>query len=275
MVFMNHGLMLGIWMTAASMAGIWLWSTGTLKQLWGLRIGWYVVAQVVTTILCKSTGSLGLLVAGIGALYVTRFLRVSLILSALLALPVLYVGFRTVGNWDGTNLVDLIEVALGSERSTSLAFRMQNEDILVQRAIFHPWFGWGPGDAFLLSNGDGKFLAIPDGMWLLALCYSGIIELVSYLGTFLLPALVMFFRIPGRVWHYPAGAGAIILSVLLALLAIDNVVNAMINPIYMLVQGAVAGAAISAISRPRPRITRGKIPRLFRRKMNLDVLHET
>ncbi len=36
MVFMNHGLALGLWMTLACLSGYWLWRTGTKKRLWGV-----------------------------------------------------------------------------------------------------------------------------------------------------------------------------------------------------------------------------------------------
>jgi hypothetical protein len=34
-VFMEHGLMVGMWMSMAAMIGLWLWWTGTLKRVCG------------------------------------------------------------------------------------------------------------------------------------------------------------------------------------------------------------------------------------------------
>src|ERR1043165_9938399 len=42
-VFMDGGLQVGLWMTAASLIGIWLRKTGALKKLWGLSAATIIV----------------------------------------------------------------------------------------------------------------------------------------------------------------------------------------------------------------------------------------
>ena len=38
-VFLEEGLELGMWMTMASLIGVWLWYSGAVKKLWGISSG--------------------------------------------------------------------------------------------------------------------------------------------------------------------------------------------------------------------------------------------
>ena len=98
-VFMQHGLMVGVWMTAASLSGIWLWKTGALRQLWGTTTGWLVGGLLVTTVLCKSLGALALLVAGAGMLLSTQWLRSRILIAAVVTLVPAYMFLRGTEIW--------------------------------------------------------------------------------------------------------------------------------------------------------------------------------
>jgi len=43
MVFMQHGLAVALYMTAASLAGISLWMSGTVKRILRIHILWFVI----------------------------------------------------------------------------------------------------------------------------------------------------------------------------------------------------------------------------------------
>src|SRR5262245_36172231 len=61
MVFMQHGLMVGMWMTSASLVGIWLWQFGALRSVLHVPMLRLVPALVIGTGMCKSDGVIGLL----------------------------------------------------------------------------------------------------------------------------------------------------------------------------------------------------------------------
>ena len=64
-VFFKTGLELGLWMTAASLAGWWLWRCGALKRIGQIPFGSVLLPILMgTTILCRSTGALALLLIG-------------------------------------------------------------------------------------------------------------------------------------------------------------------------------------------------------------------
>jgi len=53
-------------------------------------------------------------------------------------------------------------------------------------------------------------------------------------------------RWPAKLWTHPAVAPTAVLAVILALHMIDNIFNAMINPIFTLVAGGVGGTCVHA-----------------------------
>ena len=56
-VFMQHGLMLGLFMACATLVAWWLWRTGARRTIGGRPFSWIVGILAVTTLLCKSTGA--------------------------------------------------------------------------------------------------------------------------------------------------------------------------------------------------------------------------
>jgi len=74
-VFMGNALAAGMFMTAASLTGIWMWSTGSLKRLWGLPTGPLVLVLVLITIGCKNLGALSVLVLGLAAVFSAKWFR--------------------------------------------------------------------------------------------------------------------------------------------------------------------------------------------------------
>lgn len=132
-----------MWMTAASSVGIALWQSGAFRRLYGLKIRYVIGALLLTTLLCKSTGALMLLIFGIGLLMAARWFRHPWPLFVAVMIPLFYVTVRTANLNDGSQLVELSKSVFGAERAHSLEFRFQNEHLLVERALESPVFGWG------------------------------------------------------------------------------------------------------------------------------------
>ena len=95
-VFFQTGLELGLWMTAASMAGWWLWRCGAIKRIGQVPFGSVLLPILMgTTILCRSTGALALLLMGMALLWASVRFRTRLLLAGLLlAGPLLCCGPR-------------------------------------------------------------------------------------------------------------------------------------------------------------------------------------
>ena len=243
-VFMGDGLTLGMFMTAASLVGTWLWTTGSLKRLFGIPGGALVLLLVLTSLGCKNMGALSLLIVGLTALFVAKWWRTSLIVYMLLIALPLYMVARPTGQWSGKPMVDAAAL-VHEDRARSLQFRLDNEDMLAARALERPFFGWGGwGRNRVYDELTGRSLTIPDGLWIIALGTRGVVGLVALTSALLLPALLVFRRYPPRYWTHPAVASPVVLALLVVLYVADCLFNAMLNPIYLVITGGMVSLVI-------------------------------
>ena len=244
---MASGLMLGMWMTSASLLGVWMWSTGALKKFGKRSAGWLIVALVVTTIFCKSTGALVLMMGGLACLFTIRKSgRATPVL--LFCLPALvYPAIRAGGAWDGMVMVQLADSTVGPERAQSLEFRLQNEDILSSKALQRYWWGWGRFGRSRVLNEYGKDISTTDGEWIIAMGESGVIGVAAVTMIYILPVLILWWRLKGTLWADPSFAAVSAFAVILTLYATDNILNAMINPVITVVMGGLSGVSLHRI----------------------------
>jgi hypothetical protein len=246
--FLGHGLMLGMWMTTASLTGIWLWFTGSLKRLGQYRVGKLVAALLITTIMCKSTGALAMLLLGLGCLFSIRYMRIALPFVALCLPPVVYPIIRADGLWDASQAIAIAQQTVGIDRAKSLQFRIKNENRLAEKALHRFWFGWGRFGRSRVLNENGKDISTTDGLWIITLGMSGVTGLAAVTLVYLLPGLRFWWRSKAADWSDPSFAAIAVTSVILVLYSMDNILNAMLSPVTMISMGAVIGVALDQIS---------------------------
>ncbi|MCL4693766.1 MAG: hypothetical protein KJ060_14795, partial [Candidatus Hydrogenedentes bacterium] len=241
MVFLEHGLMVGMWMTTASLAGVALWVTGSLRSFRGVPISVLVGLVVVTAILCKSTAAALLLVMGLGVMAATRYLRNAIPIIALTSVYVVYVALRVSGAWSGWELVDATTNVFGPDRGASIEVRVTNENALVGRASQRALFGWGGWGRSRITDAMGNDISITDSQWVIRYGVTGLLGLAAAAATVIIPIFLVPWRIPPRLWFHPMVVAVPTLALVLALWMIDNAVNNMFNPIYVLIAGGLAG----------------------------------
>jgi len=242
-VFMQHGLMVGMWMISASLAGVWLWMSGTMKKMGNIPLPYFLIPLLVTTVLVKSFGALVLLVVGLAALFATKYVNSRTALCCLILVPPVYMVMRTSG-YGRDQLVDMAERVGGEERAGSLDARLRQEDVLSDKALEQPLFGWGGwGRNMVYDESGNKALRGNDGFWIIVLGTNGLVGLSAVYAAFLLPVGVLIWRTRPEVWSSPAGGALVALSVILLLHMIDCIPNGMINPIFTLICGGVSSAA--------------------------------
>ena len=255
MVFMQHGIACAMWMTAAAIVGVWLWATGAIKQIATIPV--YILSPllVITAAMCHSAGALVLLVAGLGTFLWVRWYQNALPLLAMMLFIPGYVTLRASGTWNGDSLVGFSQKAFGDDRAKSLQHRLDAENLLTQKALRQPWFGWGRWNRNRVYDPDnGKDLAVTDGLWVIVLGTTGWVGLTSITLVILMPSMLYWARCPPRWWMHPMAASGAAFAVLLPLHMLDNLWNAMLNPIYVLMAGAMMGlgaAARHAQARPQ------------------------
>jgi len=243
-VFMQHGLAIALWLTNASLVGLWLWRSGAMKRLWGMPVGWLVAGLIGTLVLCKTLGALVLLAGGAGVIMGTGLLRSRILFIALLLAPPAYMIGRVSGVMSGEFLVATAEL-ISEERATSLAGRLWNEDLYIDHTMARPLLGWTSWH-FQVYDDRGKRRTTSDGLWIIALSKSGVVGLVSLFAALLLPVARIVWRCSPHVITSAWMAPPIILALTVLLFAIDSLFNAMANPFFILAAGGLATLPVTS-----------------------------
>lgn len=264
-VFMQHGLAVAAWMGATAVVAWVLWRSKVVASVAMVPIKVVAIGLVVGTIALRSTGAAILVVMLIGAAEVVQTSRSRTILMVLLLAPAGYIGLRVAG-WDGDQLVSFA-ARLGEERAGSLNMRLENDAIIVDKAMERPVFGWGGWGRWRVKDPvTGKDITVSDSWWGILVGSTGVFGLVAAYGTFIAPMFVMIRRkTSSRIFDQAQGAAwAVGLAVLL--FVIDTLANAMPNSSFMLASGAMAGfvsrprRAVAAQTGPPPGVPNGRPP---------------
>ncbi len=238
-VFLSNGLELGMWMACTCFAAIGLWSSGAVKRLWGWPFSWLTSALFIMTFAIRATGAFVLLIMGLVAIRVARSTRGSWPAWALILMSPVYCSTRLTGLFSGNELVTVVGALTGDgERVNSIAFRFQQEDIMMRSAMKRPLFGWARAGGFN-RTAQGTNEAISDGFWIITLGRVGLLGLSSLCAIHCLPMILVIRRFPVRTWNDPDVVAPVSMGVLLCLCMIDNLSNAMPNPIYALISGGL------------------------------------
>ncbi len=236
MLFMQHGIMVGVWMACTTLVGFWLWRAKLFTQLFGINGTWWIGLMLVTTVYCKVGSGIVSLALGMATFFGCRRGLPSISLLLLAAIPITYIATRGSQIWEGETLATIIE-SIDRERGGSLAARMRQEGFYVDNAYRSPVFGFGDGD-FIPKDAEGKKLVRGnDSFWIITLGMYGFVSLICVFAALTLPAILVAQRAK-RVPMLELNA-LIPLAVITVLFAIDCLANAMINPLYLLCAGAV------------------------------------
>lgn len=235
-VFMQHGLAVGMWMTAATLICFWMYFTNDVKRLLKAPMLWLFLVLFGTAVMVKSTGALGLLIVSMGCLFVTRLLKTRVVFVLMMMVPVGYIATRGTGMWDGMEMVEFANATVGADRAQSIDFRLHYEDILAERAMEQPILGWG---GWGRNRPEGQADAVTDGLWIIALGQFGLVGLAGLYGSQLVGPLMLVVKARGQAWRASIMAAPMALAILLTISCIDYLLNAMINPLFTVASGAL------------------------------------
>jgi hypothetical protein len=246
-VFMQHGLVLSMFLTSALLFVIWLWLTEyRFRSAATIRLRtpvlWSLGLILVTEVLAKSSGAMLLAFAGLSTLLLTVQLRSRVVVLLLIGLIPLYVTLRITGGYSGEQAIELAKETLGPERAQSLQFRLENENQLIKRALEQPVFGWGGwGRSRVHDERTGKDTSVTDGLWIIALGLTGFAGLFALGAVLLLPVLRFIVLCPPALWAKAGCSAAAAVAVVMTLVTIDWLGNGGMNPIYLLLVGGLSG----------------------------------
>ena len=242
-VFFSTGLELGMWMTAVSLTAIWLWKSGSLMRLGSYSMGGLILPiLLVTTVMCRSTGALLLMISGFCVLWLCTRFNSKFLMWALLLVTPLYYAVRIPNYWTGEEFADLIRTYLSEERAHrfNIGWRMR---ICSPRRPWNGPSGVGEvGDGNRVYDESGRDVSITDGMWVIHLGVHGLVGLISWTTVLLLPSYLFLFRYPVRSWATPEVAPLAVLATLLGIYIIDCLMNGFVNLIYGVTTGGLVAA---------------------------------
>jgi hypothetical protein len=256
MVFMGHGLIASFFAMTTVVATAALWRTG--DRICGMRTGGFTLYLGVVLYLCKSGAAL---VYGLVIVPLVRWagpklqIRVAIVL---VSLALLYPLLRISEVFPTRALVDIAET-FDAARASSLQFRFDQEEALLDHASQRPWFGWGRFGRNRVYKEDwqgiGVDTSVTDGRWIITLSQFGIF---GFLAEFSLLAIPVF-RIAKAAastssfceLHYLTAIGLI-----LAVNMIDLLPNSALSPWTWLLAGSLIGRSEAIVGQSGAKINR-------------------
>ncbi|MEM9973183.1 MAG: hypothetical protein AAF771_03315 [Pseudomonadota bacterium] len=244
LVFLTHGLILGILMCLCVLSAIGAARTSQGRtRLFFIAIAGFVFA---TLALSKSLGALMIAVVLLPvAILVGRRLQ----LLAAAAIAVLAIGYPYLRAVDVAPVGAVIALAerIDPVRASSFAFRIENEDILLEKARERPLAGWGGWGRNRVYDDRGRDISVTDGYWIGTFGMTGVVGYLGQFGLLTIPLIALAIRTRRN--------GVTLATSALALVAAANLVdllpNASIGPFTWLLAGAMLGRLEAARSRDR------------------------
>lgn len=231
-VFLRHGLWVGFFLFSVALAAMALSREKVMvRPLWILAGIWCFVVLVLS----RNLGATLLAVAFLPvvlAFGLKMQIRVASIAAlVLLSYPLLSQASLT----PATKLLETIQ-PLSPERAQSLQFRLDNEHLLLERALEKPTFGWGGWNRQRVFDERGRDQTITDGLWIIIIGTRGWVGYLAFFGLLTLPILFLL-RASRRKEITPAISG---MSLIMAGNYIYMIPNSTLSPIAFLMLGAVA-----------------------------------
>lgn len=243
-VFMQHGLMVSLWMAICSIASFWLWRSKEILQIREVKISIITIALAFTTILTKSSNGISFLVIGIISWYFFKKRSLKIFYILLLTFPA-YIVARTLDLVSIETLSGYLSSIFNEQRIDSLLFRLNQENLFSQKILDRLVLGWGGfGRNRPIDPRTGEIIAIVDSLWLIIFSTKGLLGLTSFFGALLIGPILILRRI--RKNFREKSVIPMILSLIVLIFAVDCLLNAMTNPIYMLCSGALVSYALNS-----------------------------
>ena len=233
LVFLEHGLWLGIFLVGSLIATVGLYRIETnRKRLYLLGAGFLFV----TIFLAKVLGSFLIAIAILPFILFFGVRLQMLMACAIAILLLVYPSARGAGLVPVEQIVSYAE-KISEERSRSLAFRLRNEDILLDKANQRPLFGWGSWGRNRVFNEEGEDISVTDGAWIIEIGSYGWIGYLSKFGLLTMPIILLTLHRR----RYGVTMATSTLCLVLAANLTDLIPNATLTPITWLVAGALLG----------------------------------
>lgn len=185
-VFIGHGLSVAFFAMTATLAATALWRTRTrVLRFSPARVTAYLS---VILLLCKGMASL-MYGAAMAPLIRWTTPRLQLRIGMAFVIFALLYPMLRAADLVPTNYIYEAAKTISEERASSLKFRFDNEQRLLDRASQRVWFGWGRFGRSRLYDEWGSDIGVTDGRWTITLGQFG---MFGFMAEFGLLALTVF-----------------------------------------------------------------------------------
>lgn len=245
-VFLNHGLQVGIFLCISIIAAIVLFREARQEKR---RAMIWLMAAVWTTgtlLISKNFGALAIAVVfATAAMILGRRLQL-LLAVAVACIVLLYPTLRGSGLIPVDAVYDFAR-SFSEDRAASLKFRLDNEDALLKRANEKPLAGWGSwGRNAIYDPATGDMTSVTDGIWLF---FIGTYGWLGYIGRFgLLTLPILLFAARARSYGPSLVTPGLIL--VLAAILVDLLPNSALLNYVWLMAGGITGSMIWKQTQP-------------------------
>lgn len=254
-VFMWSYLPVVHWLCVCTVMAAHLRLSGQ-RRFQGFPLMPLVMLLIGTLVLCKTASGYILAPLGVALGWLVPRLRSNaLAYAVVLAVPAFVVA-RVSQVFPTDVLVESVR-EIDAQRAHSLWGRLENEDMLIDKALRRPMLGWG-GDARwrVFDPYTGEDVTVSDGLWTIRFGSTGLIGLFATIGLYLFPLLRFLRRVPARAWRSAAMAPAAGVALVVLLTMVNIIPNTTISPIITCAIGALAALRTSE-TRPGPHRRRG------------------
>jgi hypothetical protein len=257
-VFLSHGLMVGILLCMSLLAALTLWRE-TLRErraarqwifaidrLAGpLRSKWFFAAAWLAIVLLLSKNLGAVAIASFLGLVIFARPRLQNAIMVVIAVVVLFYPMLR-----GAGLIPVREIheiarSISEERAQSLKFRLDNEDALLAHANEKPISGWGSwGRNQIYDPETGRMTSVTDGMWVILIGIYGWPGYVAHFGLLTMPLLLYVRR------RRALGPSLITpgLVIVLSAALMDLLPNSGLVPYVWMLAGALTGFVLRQIA---------------------------
>lgn len=232
-IFLSHGLSVGFFFFTAAVCAFALFKSPRRQD--HMSFLYKGVWLAIILVLSRNLGATGIALLLIPVLWLRAPLQVKIIKIIALAF-LLYPVLRQSGLLP---LQQILEAAasVSEDRAGSLLFRFRNEDLLLERALEKPLWGWGGWGRGRIYDEAGRDLSITDGTWIIRLGSAGWLGYISHFGLMVAPLVALKASRKGQTLPIETAA--------LALVLVGNLIylipNSTLGPPTWFMAGALAG----------------------------------
>jgi len=233
-VFLRHGLWLGFFLLTAAMAAFALYrhTEGPSRHLYLLAGLWIFAVLTIS----RNLGALMLALMFVPlVLFAPRFIQA----RVTAAVVILFLVYPAVWQSQILPINPFLEfvASISEERAQTFQFRLDNEALILGRALERPYFGWGGWDRWRVFDELGRDITTADGIWIINLGLRGWIGYLCFFGLLTLPLMFLPRSVRRREPSHVIPAMGLIMAANLVYM----IPNSALSPVGWLIAGTVAG----------------------------------